>query len=138
MDIGFILNPNHAGEDLRDQVFVRHNKRDLGGYNTFVLQPEFERLSANDKIFEDIVDIFVRVASTPGERASLLSKASFSKYEYVRAMAEVSENIKIYSTDDLIVAWYWGGEGMLFFAQGDKAIINTDSRKESGWQWVAW
>lgn len=138
MDIDYILNPNHIGEELRDQVFIRHNKRDLGGYNTFVLQPEFVSITADDEVFRDIADIFTRVQPTRGDKASLLSKVSFSKNDYVKAMAEIGSSIKIYSDGNTIVAWHWDGEGMLFFAHGNKAVINIDCRKESGWQWVMW
>lgn len=139
MDTRFILNPNHLGEELRDQVFVRHNKRDLGGFNSFVLLPEFIELSSNDKNFIDVADIFVRIHPTNGDRAALLSKGSFSKKEYIEALACVRADAHVYGNDETLVAWYWeGGKGMLFFAHGGKAVINTDSRRESGWQWVSW
>lgn len=139
MDIDFILNPNHVGEELRDQLFVRHNKRDLGGYNSFVLLPEFTELSSNDDTFIEVADIFVRIHPTNGERANLISKASFSKKEYLESLACVCAEAHVYSNDKTIVAWYWeGGKGMLFFAHGSKAVINTDARRESGWQWVSW
>lgn len=139
MDIDYILNPNHVGEELRDKVFIRHNKRDLGGYNTFVLQPSFVASDASDGFFNNIIDIFVRIQPTRGDRASLLSKASIAKRDYLESLAIVREGISVYSDGNTIVAWYWdGGTGILFFAHGGKAVINLDSRKEFGWQWVSW
>lgn len=138
MDIYYIANPNHVGEELRDQVFIRHNKRDLGGYNFFALDPAFVKLESSDDSYNEIVDIFVRIAPSNGSKALLFSKTSMSRTEYAKTFAEVAASIKIYSDDNTVVAWYWDGEGILFFAHDGKAVINTDCKKESGWQWVMW
>lgn len=138
MDIQYVANVNHVGEELRDQVFIRHNKRDLGGFNTFALDQDFIMLDASDASYNKIVDIFVRVAPSQGQKANLHSKSSFSANEYRRALAEVSSGINVYSDGVTTVAWYWDGVGVLFFARDGKAVINLDCKQEYGWQWVTW
>lgn len=139
MDIAYVVNPNHLGEELRDKVFIRNNKRDLGGFNTFALTDDFQPLSSIDPDFNKITDLFVRVFPTTGDKAALLSKSSFSRAEYARNFSEIKNSIKVYTNDEVTVAWFWeNGEGFLLFAYGNKAVINLDSRREAGWQWVVW
>ena len=137
MDLHACLNPNHFGEVLRDQLFVRHNSKDLGGYTTFALLPEFSKLSVQDPLVTEIADIFVRIAASGGDRANLVSKTKYGK-SYADDLEDTKHAIKVYSTSEYLVAWLWDDVGTLFFAIDGKAAINIDCKKDYGWQWVKW
>lgn len=135
MNIDYVQNPNYLGEEFRDQCFLKLSNGVLGGVDAFALQQRFVKVNSSDPIVSVISDLFVRVTPSQGPNGLLLSKTSFDKREYNNFCNEVSKTLRVFSDGNIVVAWDSDLKYLLFSYNG-RAVLNTDCRKEFGWQWV--
>lgn len=104
-------NPNVFGEAVRDLAFVKENEDDLGCYSTFKLEEGF---------------IKVNPQSAEGKRILAAFGICF----------EPDEKPDMWTNGPLTVAWFWDGDGILIVGDGEKMAINSDCKKDHGWEWV--
>lgn len=101
-------DPNIFGEALREYCF----KEEYGCYSCF-----------------DLIDGFKKVKS-------------ITKYQYIfdLLLSEYSDIFNytplIYKYKNIIIAWYWDGDGTLFIQEGERKAINTDCKKSYTWEWI--
>jgi len=105
-------DPNEFGELLREYCFTPKHK--TGCYSTFDLLPEFIKKQPPDRILY------------------ILLGANYKTNDYLQGMEEL---IHYYTNGAIEVAWYWDGDGTLYFREADKEAINTDCKKDYEWQW---
>jgi hypothetical protein len=104
-------NSNLVGEALRDAFF--NQEKGFGCYSTFELLPDVEKLPNEpvlDNEDEDELDIF--------------------EFEYVVAK-------KIIEGQEVIMKYYWEGDGTLEFHFNGGMLYNTDCKKDYTWEFVS-
>lgn len=113
MEIFEVKDPNIFGETLRDVVFVKHDDLDFGCYTTFKLSNGFSKVEDSHLrgILSDIV------------------------------CAGQEDHAEAYINGNILVAWFWDGDGTLFIGSKDlcgniSGAVNYDCKKKSGWEWV--
>lgn len=110
---------NDFGEALREYCFLPSNGGIYGCYSTFKLRPEFKKFNPT----EDIL--------------SILLGHNYRGNEYYSGNEVVKiEQNSCFSNGNVIVAWYWDGDGTLYFREGKKAAFNNDCKKDYCWEWV--
>ena len=112
----FTEDPNHFGEQLRSYCFLE----EVGCYHCFDLQKEFSHVSPSDWVLKEVF-----TAYDPEEWAR-------------KAWEQEKERVACYVwlEKDILVAWYWDGDGRLLIRAGNKAALNTDCKKNNTWEWV--
>lgn len=107
-------DPNEFGEALREYCFVPDKYgNDFGCYSTFEARPEFKPCSETEK--ETLLSI-------------LIEWSWFEPHDSERPTCLTDGNI--------YMVWFWDGDGILLFKEGDRVVINDDCKKMYGWKWV--
>ena len=118
-----IKDPNTVGEVLRDWSF----KEMYGCYSCFDLIFGFKDVKINEMYISKPLSIFAPVfyQQTDPEEA----------VEYRR---EVKSKMSLYYNEerDILVAWYWEGDGELYFNAGGIEVYNKDCKKDYTWEFV--
>lgn len=123
IDIKDIKSPNLLGELLRHLCFIPKNE--TGCYSTFLLEDGFKKISTSSEEGKKICEILFN------------SKGKAIYEEEYSLDDEINEfKPRIFKKDDVTVAWYWDGDGTLYFKVDDKEIINFDCKKNYEWEWV--
>ena len=116
-----IKDPNTVGEILREWAF----KERLGCYSCFDLIHGFENVKINERYIEKPLSIFAPLA--------------YSDLEYaLEYRKEVKEKMSLYyhKERDVLVAWYWEGDGELYFNADGIEVYNRDCKKDYTWEFV--
>lgn len=113
------LQPNLAGELLRDKIFNQVNNK-KGCYSTFEINYDFKIVDKSDG------------------RIQKLWKYLFDEYEideYDDFQEEIS-SANIVENDDLIAMWYWDGDGtLLIYVKAENILfVNEDCKKDYTWK----
>ena len=106
------ISPDIIGEYYREQIFPEQIMLGkYGCYSTFEVHTSFG-LSNDPKLISQLIEVF-------------------------DIEEEEKNKIHLYISQDLLVAWYWDGDGSLFI-QDNKghAVLNDDCKKSSGWQYI--
>jgi hypothetical protein len=118
-------DPNEFGEALRNYCFVG-NCEQTGCYSTFDLIPQLKEVKFG-KIYEEA-------------RKMLLSEDDDEEirvfYWEVKGKDCYIEKYKICEPFELVCAWFWDGDGFLYFRYKNRAVINTDCKKDYYWEWL--
>lgn len=115
-DTATVEDANTFGELLRDYCFVPDKYgNSLGCYSTF-----------------DLRSSFLAVPLPPDVERFLLGEPDpeWSNRE------EGLKSVSCYSDGNILVAWFWDGDGTLYFREGNRAVINDDCKKDYVWKWV--
>lgn len=125
-------DPNKFGEALRDYCFIG-NCMQTGCYSTFDLIKGFEEVKSGyiyEEVFQEIAPEF---------------KDSLKVYIYELKEEECymeyydGENIirtKFEEPFIIILAYYWDGDGTLYFRWNNRSVINFDCKKDYVWKWT--
>lgn len=113
-------NPNIFGEAIREAVFVGTG---FGCYMSFDLLPEFKEIE-DDDLSEKLLLLLAGDdpdAETPAEM-----------------ITDYAPNL--FSNGQVHIAWYWESDGTLLVVSEELKIaaINTDCKKDYGWEFVPW
>ena len=112
-------DPEVFGETLREYVFVQDKYGgDFGCYSTFDVRPEFQ------------------LKECPPRIAELLMGASSDWHPFHEWEKDRKKRCVYRTNGEIVVAWYWDGDGTLYFKEGDREAINNDCKKGYGWEWV--
>ena len=116
--LSFILesfdNPNILGELLRDWSFVEAT----GCYSCFDLIEGFEE--GHPKHKEKALEIF----------------QSGNKCQEFKEEIENRAQVHYHPKADLLIAWFWDGDGELYFKLNETELLNTDCKKEYTWEFL--
>lgn len=107
-------DPNTVGEVLRDWSF----REKTGCYNCFDLIYGFENVKINEWYLQKPFNLF---------------KSQDSKYNQ-----EIKKRMSLYyhKERDILVAWFWDGDGELYFNAGGVEVYNKDCKKDYTWEFV--
>lgn len=103
---------NDFGEALRKYCFVGPG---YGCYSSFDLRPEFQKKEPTEKVY---LALFGRLDSD-----------EWWNFE------EEKKRVNYYSNGTVEVAWYWDGDGSLWFKEGNREAINHDCKHDYEWKW---
>ena len=113
-------DPNIFGETLREYCFVGDG---FGCYSTFELLPEFYKIN-DAKQKKDFID-------------RLCKEWYGTSYNYEPENEEKDSLSKnLYTNGNIIITWYWDGDGTLIIAEKNKIAVNGDCKKDYGWYWL--
>lgn len=113
LDLNEIRDPNTVGEVLRDWSF----KDSFGCYSCFDLIYGFENVKINEWYLEKPLKLFA-----PNE-------------EY-RQEIKSRVHLHYHKERDVLIAWYWDGDGELYFNAGGIEVYNRDCKKDYTWEFV--
>lgn len=119
-------DPNLLGEILRADTFPLQDIPNflLGCYGTFEVSPFFRRI----EITEETYNLYVH---------NKLSGISWD--EWNNEIPEWQSNPVIYkhiSLPDYVCAWFWDGDGSLYFKYGDYEVVNHDCKHTNYWEFL--
>lgn len=100
-------DPNVFGEALRNYIFVKTNENDLGCYSTFEVARGFDEVK--DTTLQMQICSYL---CCPEDITPIMLK-----------------------NGNLIVAWFWDGDGVLLVGEDNHWAINTDCKKDYRWEW---
>lgn len=111
-------DPNVVGEVFREYTFVGEG---TGCYSNFTLRESFEPLE-----YKDI----------PQHVHELVGGGIITENEYDRRA--YASRVQMYKCNlsDIIVVWFWDGDGTLYFREGDVEVLNDDCKKNYTWEFV--
>lgn len=103
-----LLTLDLAGEVLR---YISFTKNGTGCYSNFDLEDDFEEIASTN-----LPNIAARICLGDD--------------------IEDINNIPVFYSKEknLMVFWYWDGDGTLGFIDGNRIIFNTDCKKDHDWQ----
>ena len=132
IDTEKLEDADEFGEILREYCF----KKKKGCYTCFGLVAGFRAVPKDSEQGRTLLD------KLGYSRESLLStlRAYSSREEYKRQaimdFKDMYERSVLASNGVIAVAWYWDGDGTLLFQDESRAAINTDCKKDYGWEWL--
>jgi hypothetical protein len=123
-------DPNKIGEALLHWAFVGRNG-ERGCYETFKLPDFFKRIGVSSNEYEKY---FARAnAFCYPDEGTILNCFIFDQ-------PEIEDEYFHVKPLKLIIAWYWEGDGTLYFrligGEKDIEVINTDCKKSYRWEYV--
>ena len=109
------------GETLREYCFVPDiYGGSVGCYSTFELRPEFTPVGKD-------TELGVVLLAYLGHDC---------EYDPVEDWGvNIKEVAHLYTNGSVHVAWYWDGDGVLVFKEGDKVAYNGDCKCSYDWKW---
>lgn len=109
-----IKDSNTVGEVLRGWSF----RESLGCYSCFDLIPGFKDVKINEYYIATPLKLFAP-----------------HNNDYRK---EVKEKMSLYyhKERDVLVSWYWEGDGELYFNAGGIEVFNSDCKKDYTWEFV--
>jgi hypothetical protein len=128
IDLLIEQDPNKFGEALRNYCFVG-NCMQRGCYDTFELMPHLKRVTSG-KIFNEAKEII------KPEFIESLYVFYFKLHEHNCYLDDDEYNIKICEPYEIVCAWEWNGDCTIYFRFNNRKVINTDGKKDYGWEWV--
>lgn len=114
-------DPNKFGEALRNYCFIG-NCMETGCYSTFDLIKVLKEIKSG-KIYEEVLKYV-----NPESEESI--HAYHFKLEYK------DNELGFIEPYELVVGWEWNGDGTLYFRWNNRSVINTDCKKDYGWDWI--
>ena len=140
-------NPDVLGELLRELAFVPDEwGGDYGCYSTFEVAPEFAKVDPDSELGRKILLAFARVdgydvmLDESDETYQTFDKLTEDEMlaEFVADQPGVRDSL--YSAGDVHMAFYWNGDGTLFFVipSMGKCLENGDCKKSYGWRFHNW
>lgn len=125
-------SPDFIGEKLRNYSF----KKEVGCYSCFELIEEFEKIEPIENI-EHLILMF----DLDDKNKLIKNSEEFIKEiknnKYIIPNTDIDLNrVSMYLNKDnfILVAWYWDGDGILYFSYNGKSLVNTDCKKSYGWK----
>ncbi len=142
-----ITDPNNFGEMLRNYCFIndgyedihckyREDKKQIGCYETFELRPEFKEQSLDTEVGQYAQEHLIGTEESFRKDAAEYDWDEAGLNEALEFMRSESDRINVHYDGNILVAWYWDGDGTLLFREGDKAAINHDCKKDYEWEWI--
>ena len=121
-----IDNANAVGEILREWAF----KEPVGCYSCFDLIDGFEELNVNDDLAIEVVNkvivpewMFAGISDGRCDTQDI--------HEYI-----LRAKVFYHKEKNVIVAWYWDGDGELYFNADGIEVYNSDCKKDYRWEFV--
>lgn len=121
-------DPNILGELLRGECFVPDQYgNDYGCYSTFDLTEDFKPVLPDTDKGRAILDVLIKADSY----------LYYEKGDYSTYLQDVP-GITFFSNGAIDIAWYWDGDGTLLFISHElqKAVVNSDCKKDYCWRFV--
>jgi hypothetical protein len=114
------LDADMFGEILRKKSFQDNG---FGCYSTFDMRPQFYQ-HTEGALFEKAINM-------------ILNHDYGSEFDD-EDKQELASRIMVYYSecDDILVAWYWDGDGTLLVGTGGKFSINSDCKKDHYWEFI--
>jgi len=123
-------DPNKFGEALREYCFVG-NCMETGCYSTFNVKDWFKQIKsgtifeeAKSNLYEDIEPTIYHYK---------LEEEDCYMYSGIEGK---QEKYKVCEPCEIVMGWTWDGDGCLYFRFNDRAVVNTDCKKDYTWEWI--
>jgi hypothetical protein len=118
-------NPNSLGESLRYFTFKCAGD-EYGCYSSFMVADVFEPIKE-----DAVIKKYSKILGATEEDALSLYKYEIKESDIPKEFKSFCKPVKI------IVAWYWDGDGVLYFEITEnnitRKVINTDCKKSYEW-----
>ena len=125
---------NYYGEKYREKSFIPDKYgNNIGCYNTFEINKDFKKVKQGTKKFERMINILY-FNNDKGFLNNTNKEDIINDFEEIKSIEQYNSvfyNKKI----DLLMGYYWDGDGTLAFIDKKKRIfINTDCKKDYIWE----
>lgn len=135
VDLNTTKKANDFGEALRGYCFLG-NSSDTGCYSTFEVIKCLEKVTEG-KIFEEAKSNLYEDIEPTVYYYKLEEKDCYVSYKGQNKQGEQWEGtVKMYDPMELVIGWTWDGDGCLYIRFNDKAVVNTDCKKDYTWEWI--
>lgn len=124
-------DPNKFGEALRDYCF-KGNCMNTGCYDTFEMMEFFKKVEERHPIYEKAKKYLYEDIKPTVYYYKLEEKDCYMKYEFDGKI----HNDKIYEPSEIVIGWTWDGDGCLYIRWNNKAVRNSDCKKDYTWEWI--
>lgn len=124
-----VNNANAVGEFLRAWAFTSS----FGCYSCFDLIDGFEDVKDNKLYRNEALSLFAPINSVYMDQNEWQIDTEDLEYQL-----EVQERMSCYYHKEkkVLVAWFWDGDGELYFNADGVRVYNNDCKKDYRWQFV--
>lgn len=128
---------NEFGEALRNYCFIG-NCEQTGCYSTFALILQLKEIKSG-KIYEEAKKVihptnFVQIEnSLHVYYQKIIEKDCWIAYNNPE---DNPQRMKFCEPQEIVCAWEWEQDGILYFRFNNRKVINTDCKCSYGWKWI--
>lgn len=133
IDLLIEQDPNRFGEALRNYCFVGNCKQ-TGCYSTFDVIPQLKEVKAGKIYKEAKKELFPEFKNTiKVYHWKLIEKDCWIAYG---DPDDKPQRMRVCEPLEIVCAWYWDGDGTLYFRFNNRTVINTDCKKNYTWKFI--
>lgn len=126
-------DPNKFGEALRNYCFVG-NCEQTGCYSTFDMIPQLKEIKVGKVYKEAKKELCPELKdSIKVYHWKLKEKDCWIAYDDPE---DNQKRMKICEPLEIVCAWYWDWDGILYFRFNNRKVINGDCKKDHTWEWL--